>query len=427
MQDVMLYGGGECVQQFGVPFWRVNRRQDVAATMTRTGAIGNFTDKAGLVRSASADRLRVEWIGGVPYFSLEEARENLCLQSADLSTTWVNVRSTDASNATTSPDGTTTADSLIEDATAAASHYINQSFTKAASALAYSLSVYLKAGTRDHAELWIWGADSTHRVRAEFDLTNGTVETSVEAGGDFVAGISAIESLDDGWYRCIVTCTTDTSTNLTTAIFMSDGTSISYNGDGASLISVWGILLEQAASPSSYTPTTTVAVTRNADTLYADFFAPPREMTVYVKMVEQGTASALANRVFQVGAASAGADPRFGIQADASGFYFVYHDNGTATPSAVLSAAPSIGDTVELRVVLNSDGSVLIGQSINGGTETTASDATTAALQSAWAGARLYVNSAGTSNQGTNAFAAIKVARGVRTMADMRALFAVAA
>ena len=102
--------------------------------------------------------------------------------------------------------------------------------------------------------------------------------------------------------------------------------------------------------------------------------------------------------------------------------YRVAHDNGTTAVGATLAASPSWGDTVELRGVLNADGSVLIGQSINAAAETTNSDATAAALGAAWAGTRLYVGSRVGADIGLNPILAVKVARGVRTMAYMRAL-----
>lgn len=59
--DILFYGGGECLQKFGVPVWSLAGRQRVAPTFTRSGAVGSFVDRSGILRTASADRIRIDW------------------------------------------------------------------------------------------------------------------------------------------------------------------------------------------------------------------------------------------------------------------------------------------------------------------------------------------------------------------------------
>jgi len=156
-----------------------------------------------------------------------------------------------------------------------------------------------------------------------------------------------------------------------------------------------------------------------SEVLYFPWNHGVQSQTVYVKFVERGSLAG-SDTLFHIGSATAATDARFLV--DSTGTYYqVTHDNGSATPVATLAVAPSAGNVVEIRAVLNTDGSVLIGQSIGSAAETTATDATTA-THAAWADTMLYINSAGTSTIGTNDFISISVAAGVQSMAHMRAL-----
>ena len=147
-------------------------------------------------------------------------------------------------------------------------------------------------------------------------------------------------------------------------------------------------------------------------------------MTVYAKFIEAGNIAAQATQaIFHIGASNTLTNPAFDCLEDSSGYYACVHNNGTTSSQAggvAMGAAPAFGDTVELKCVLNADGSIAMGQSINGAAETTASNATSPALQPAWADTRLYLGSLGSSNHGLSPIIAIKVVSGVRTMAEMR-------
>ena len=189
----------------------------------------------------------------------EVARENVCLQSADMATTWVNVRSTETVNATTAPDGTATADKLVEDATAASDHNIYQGIT--ATAVAWTLSAYVKAGERT----WCFVAFNNagdHGVMV--NLSTGAIGTTV---GTITS--SSIESVGNGWYRVQITKTLTAATwYLIVCTADADAASRpSTDGDITKGIYVWGFQAEIGAFASSYIPTTTGAVTRNADVL----------------------------------------------------------------------------------------------------------------------------------------------------------------
>jgi hypothetical protein len=194
-----------------------------------------------------------------------KAEENLLLQSQDFTTTWVNVNSTDAANTTTAPDGTTTADTLTDDATSG-THSAYQSVSVLANTT-YVVSCFLKAGTSNFALLAFTDAGTAQRYfAADFDLSTGTVRTSV-AGSSGTITSATITDAGSGWYRCVIIGQTSAVGANRIYVGVSDGTSALgnfgfglYVGTG-STIEVWGAQLEQRSAVTAYTPTTTQPIT----------------------------------------------------------------------------------------------------------------------------------------------------------------------
>lgn len=156
-------------------------------------------------------------------------------------------------NAGTAPNGTATADLWTRTSTAAA--YRGKSLTKAASALAYTLSAYVQKSVGNFCALRIAGAGAA-KADVVFNLDNGTISTAAAASGGFTAPSATITSKGGGRYRVTLTATTDTSTDLIVlASFSSNGVVV----DGVDSVStsagyVWGQQLEQAAAVTAYQP-----------------------------------------------------------------------------------------------------------------------------------------------------------------------------
>jgi hypothetical protein len=216
---------------------------------------------------------------------VEEARTNLLLQSEDFATTWTNVQSSDNTNVAVAPDGTTTADALV-DTVNSAPHNIGQNVAGLAGSTNYTFSCYMKKGSKDFSALIFnpnasWGTGNA--ASAYFDLVNGTVSTTSFA-------TATIQALPNGWYRCTATALTAASPGTVALRVASSltGNTQTYTGVGDEAIYVWGAQLEVGSLATSYIPTTTTAVTRAADiptitsgldtsrirTLYAEFASP---------------------------------------------------------------------------------------------------------------------------------------------------------
>ena len=84
-----------------------------------------------------------------------------------------------------------------------------------------------------------------------------------------------------------------------------------------------------------------------------------------VDLVESG-ATGLTSSVVAVLTDVNGANPSLALTC-AGGFYTLTHHNGTSSVVSTVSAAPAFGDRVRLVATLFADGSVQIGQGVNGG------------------------------------------------------------
>lgn len=141
------------------------------------------------------------------------------------------------------PDGTSTADTLIEDTTNAAHTVSSGNATVPLGAVTWS--VFAKAGTRS----WMWiNAFAGSNNRTWFNLSNGTVGTT---GAGATASIT---SAGNGWYRCSVTLTSGTTTVSMGINAASADNTTSYAGTAnASALLIWGAQLEANSTATDYT------------------------------------------------------------------------------------------------------------------------------------------------------------------------------
>jgi hypothetical protein len=198
-----------------------------------------------------------------PSLLVEPQRTNLLLRSEELDNViWSKTNATVTANSTTSPSGILNADKLVEN-TVNAQHYINQSFLNSNSLFTYS--IYAKKGERDFLFINAFATipnNFTYLPSAYFNLNNGTVGT--------VSNCNAfIQNVGNGWYRCIIQCTSifpQTSLNVSFYNYIANTISnTTYLGDGTSGIFLWGAQVEAGSYATSYIPTVAASVTRNAD------------------------------------------------------------------------------------------------------------------------------------------------------------------
>lgn len=235
-------------------------RATTAMTVLSTGLLASVA--SGSPRSYY-DPTTLQYLG---YLS-EEARTNICLQSTDLSNaTWTKNAST-IGGSVTAPDGSVSTVSKIQEDNTTAQHYLRQNIVKAASALVYTYSVFLKSAERSAATLRMDdGAGNGYFVSV--NLSTNSLGAATLVGAGWTSGSATITVYPGGWVRATLTATSNSATTVSTLVMVENpfGTQ-SYTGVTGSGIYAWGIQLEQAAFATSYIPTTTVSVTRNADVL----------------------------------------------------------------------------------------------------------------------------------------------------------------
>jgi hypothetical protein len=193
-----------------------------------------------------------------------KAEENLFTYSQEFENAyWVKGRVTVTANSTTAPDGTTTADTLVEDST-------NQTHVLAPLVSAsgiVTLSVFAKPATGSRFLTIQVNRDGSNFASATFDLSAGT-STQTQVAGAYSGVTASITASTNGFYRCIMTVTTDTVSevrfalnNTGTPTSSNRGTGSPYTGDGTSSLYIWGAQIEARSSVTAYTATTTAPIT----------------------------------------------------------------------------------------------------------------------------------------------------------------------
>ena len=170
---------------------------------------------------------------------------------------WTKTRCSVTTNAATAPDNLVTGDKLVEDGTAGTTHLFSRNTPALTNDTQQSFSLLAKAAERTEILIQFAQKDGTN-ANAWFDLAAGTAGTV--AGG----AVGLIEKHADSWYRCMATYDSASGgTTPTVQVFLGSGSeTVSYNGDAASGVYIWGMDFEvDEAFPSPYIPTVASAVT----------------------------------------------------------------------------------------------------------------------------------------------------------------------
>jgi len=184
---------------------------------TRTTS-GTFVGSNGLIQTTPQSRNLLTWT-----------------QEFD-NAAWIKSDATITANSTTAPDGTATADKLVEGATT------NRKFIRQAATNGV-VSVYAKKGERDFVTIGSSNGVGLWAV-SQFNLNTGTYVGSYQAGTQPLPTNNVITPVGNGWYR--VSCLTASSL-LPAVIMVSNGGDPifeGYTGNGTSGIFIWGAQLD---------------------------------------------------------------------------------------------------------------------------------------------------------------------------------------
>lgn len=255
---------------------------DPRITFTRA-SIATRCNKKGFIETVPSGVARIDFdpvtleCNGL---LIESASTNLFSYSEQFDNSYWTKRSasTITPNAITAPDGTLTADKHVSTDTATNATYIGRVGSFGADNTVYCASWFVKRGTQSTGRLLLYsrlGVSSYASVSFDYDTR---LIIGITNNGSVAGTTAGMVSVGNGWFRVWAASNMLTGSDTTGARIVP-----AYWGTPASIGSeygyVWGGMLEAGVTtPSSYIPTTTAQVTRNADavsitgTNFSDWF-----------------------------------------------------------------------------------------------------------------------------------------------------------
>lgn len=170
---------------------------------------------------------------------------------------WVRLGSNVTADATTAPDGTSTADLFYEDS-GTSEHRLRYSSVAKQSGETLTYSTYAKSnGTSGYLVLEI--EVSGNGVASIFDLDTG-VYTDFSVGAGWTRGTTLMTAVGGGWYRCSISFISNTNSTCNARCTLSNTypgvKNPSYLGNGSRGVYLWGAQLENGTTPTTYQPIT---------------------------------------------------------------------------------------------------------------------------------------------------------------------------
>ncbi len=346
---------------------------DASFTFTRAST-GYYYDSSGTLVSAAIDAPRFDYNPDtleIKGLLIENAATNLTNYSEEADNAWWAKQAvTISANTTTAPDGTLTADSMVETAVSN-SHGIDRTSIIASLTLGdyVTSSVFVKQGSGDRRLQLVFGG--TAFATASYCNFNLATET-VTLGTQSTVRSATMTALPNGWYRCTFTVQADVTGSVRPFFRLANSNSTtlnSYLGDGTSFIYIWGIQVEQTSYSTSYIQTVATTTTRSADVLSitgANFsgFWNATEGTVKVVGINDGP---VFGKYFSINDGTSNEEIYFNKASNTDVEAFMI-DGGVDQMSSSISGTYTDGTTIKMCLGYKQDDSALaINGTDNGG------------------------------------------------------------
>ena len=242
---------------------------DPKITFTRSLNTATRINSSGVIESVNADIARFDFNPvtlACRGLLIEETRQNVALYSSEFANAWwVKTEMSVATATVTAPDGVATVEKF-EVTNEASIHIVQSTLVASSSGTVHSFSVFVKAAEYDFAFIGITDG-ATGQAQRRLNLTTGVVDAvNVGGAGSWTNTSAFAEPLKNGWWRFVLTSTQGAGTAVGMQIIVGDNTGAQlFTGTTGNGIYVWGAQREIGAFATSYIPTTTATVTRNAD------------------------------------------------------------------------------------------------------------------------------------------------------------------
>lgn len=383
--NLLFAAGGDVFAKYGT----LTRRYQIAqlggegmkesVSRASVGMV-HLNTPAGLVAQsvlANVGRVtyRTDPVNGViqPYWLFEPSTLNSMINSNLLNSAgWGGNNTTATNNATTAPDGTTTA-SFIQDNATNSTHYRAQTITNTAGE-ALAFSAYIKAGTHTKVLWTCVDSGTTTGYQFQVNLATGTISAGTKLGTGVLLVPPTITAMANGWYYVTATVQLDNPGSATTAscFFYNCDNSFNgtYAGDGTNILAVWHCQIERNGVTSGKPATTIVptagsTASRASEAASVPWFIGQGPMWVYARFIENGSSSTNNG----AGPCQFGGGLPFSRFDDFQPGYRWSHQEVAGAFASGTTTVPTIGQVCELLGLTFPDGSVQLVQSINQGAD----------------------------------------------------------
>ena len=355
-----------------------------------TSGAGDFTvtratnatrvNSAGLIESVASGIPRLDYFSsdgtvGCPALLVEPAGTNLApnanlMNQFDTPTMSGGVTFTTGSTDFLAPDGTSGSINKYVGGVAS-----NQSTRYSASALqasvsgVHNFSLFVKRGATNPLDFCALQlalfTGSSGTTNSYFNLASGTALTSG----------ASIQDYGNGWYRLTSAPITLASADLsgTVSFTLAEGNNdITWPASGALNLTAytWGAQFEAGSVATSYIPTTTAAVTRNADVVSVSGAVSGSigqlSGTIYCEFAFLGTPTARSGPIFLRQAASRGMGINFSPSDSPTGISFISRNDGGSTVLNIVSGALQLGTYYKIAIGYDAAGTAAGGSQASG-------------------------------------------------------------
>lgn len=358
---------GPIAQQQGtnVLFWYRGGGSLESCTFTRATATTRIDKGRGQYAGVLSGQAVTGWydtdgdgVRELAALVLAPLRTNVCLQSESFGTTpWVaNGTPTRVAGAKTC--GTVSLD-LIGDDSGVNQEYYSQAVTFTGNATK-AISVHLAAGPSQAAggsQILLSDTSAVaDRLAATVTWSAAGVPSVVASTGTYLGAVA----LTNGVYRLFFRTTTVTAAN-TNVVYVIPAQTANQQGN----VYAGGVQAENAVYPGEYIPTTTINVTRNADTVSFPFTPVPQALTCYIRFVEVGAILDSGNsaNLLLIGTSN----PRVLVRWNGTAYEVNYMNAVGASVVSSTATNPTLGQSVELVATITTAGVVQLTHVYAGG------------------------------------------------------------